>query len=168
MNLLKRFIAALGAFLKPLLISHWPSIYGFAVALVAANLAGRIFSKSFDESTVVGDLIGVYTFGAMAAVAVVAGIWWGVRRRRQEITPELLSIFVATTLFAVLVNPFIARVAFPSVDGIFSQTVIYFALLSLSAWVGYLIVMALGVDHYGRELKATELAFEKKANPARA
>ena len=153
---------------KRLLIPHWPSIYGFALALIVANLVGRIVSKSVDENTAVGELIGVYTFGTMAAVAVVAGIWWGVRRRRQEITPELLPIFVVATLFTVLVNPLIARVSFPSLDGIFSQTVIYFALLVLSGWVGYLIVMALGVDHYGRELKATKHAFEKKANPARA
>ncbi|GAB3646469.1 hypothetical protein [Glycomyces tarimensis] len=153
---------------KRLLIPHWPSIYGFALALIAANLGGRILAKSVDENTVVGELIGVYTFGAMAVVAIVAGIWWGVRRRRQEIVPELLPIFVVTVLFSVLVNPVIARVDYPSLDGVFSQTVIYFALLALSGWVGYLIVMAIGVDHYGRELKATKIAFEKKANPARS
>lgn len=155
-------------FFKRLLIRHWPSIYGFALALILANLAGRIISKSSEEATIVGELIGLYTFGSMALVALVAGVWWGIRRRRQEITPELLSIFVVTTLFSVLVNPVIARINFPSIDGIFSQTVIYFVLLAFSAWVGYLIVMAIGVDQYGRELKATRIAFEKKAHPARA
>jgi hypothetical protein len=29
-------------------------------------------------------------------------------------------------------------------------------------------VMALGVDTYGRELKATRIAFERKANPKAA
>jgi uncharacterized membrane protein len=110
----------------------------------------------------------VYTFGAMAAVAIAAGIWWGVRRRRQEITGELLSIFVVVTLFTVLVNPLIAQVEYPTLDGVFSQVLIYFALLALSGWVGFLIVMALGVDTYGRELKATRIAFERKANPKAA
>ncbi|MCC3762422.1 hypothetical protein K3N28_04980 [Glycomyces sp. TRM65418] len=154
--------------LSRLLIPHWPSIYGFALGLIVANLAGRIASRQWSEGTVVGDLVGVYTFGAMAAVAVAAGIWWGVRRRRQEITGELLVIFVVATLFTVLVNPLIARVDYPSLDGVFSQTLIYFALLALSGWVGYLIVMALGVDTYGRELKATKIAFERKANPKSA
>jgi hypothetical protein len=147
---------------------HWPSIYGFALGLIVANLAGRIASNQWGEGTAVGDLVGVYTFGAMAAVAVAAGIWWGVRRRRQEITGELLAIFVVATLFTVLVNPVIARVDYPSLDGVFSQTLIYFALLAVSGWVGYLIVMALGVDTYGRELKATKIAFERKANPKAA
>lgn len=154
--------------LSRLLMPHWPSIYGFALGLIAANLAGRIASKHWGEGTAVGDLVGVYTFGAMAAVAVAAGIWWGVRRDRKEITGELLSIFVVTTLFTVLVNPLIARVDFPSLDGVFSQTLIYFALLALSGWVGFLIVMALGVDVYGRQLKATRIAFERKANPKAA
>ncbi len=154
--------------LSRLLMPHWPSIYGFALGLIAANLAGRIASKNWGEGTAVGDLVGVYTFGAMAAVAVAAGIWWGVRRDRKEITGELLSIFVVTTLFTVLVNPLIARVDFPSLDGVFSQTLIYFALLALSGWVGFLIVMALGVDVYGRQLKATRIAFERKANPKAA
>jgi Na+/H+-dicarboxylate symporter len=144
---------------------HWPSIYGFALGLIVANLLGRIASNQWGEGTAVGDLVGVYTFGAMAAVAIAAGIWWGVRRRRQEITGELLAIFVVATLFTVLVNPIIARVDYPSLDGVFSQTLIYFALLAVSGWVGYLIVMALGVDTYGRELKATKLAWERKANP---
>jgi asparagine N-glycosylation enzyme membrane subunit Stt3 len=147
---------------------HWPSIYGFALGLIAANLAGRIASKHWGEGTAVGDLVGVYTFGAMAAVAIAAGIWWGVRRDRKEITGELLPIFVVATLFTVLVNPLIARVDFPSLDGVFSQTLIYFALLALSGWVGFLIVMALGVDVYGRQLKATRIAFERKANPKAA
>ncbi|MEU6859722.1 hypothetical protein AB0B28_12730 [Glycomyces sp. NPDC046736] len=151
-----------------LLMNHWPSIYGFALGLILANLAGRIASKIWGEGTTVGDLVGLYTFGAMAAVAIAAGIWWGVRRPRKEITGELLVIFVVTTLFAVLVNPLIARVDYPSLDGVFSQTVIYFALLALSGWIGFLIVMALGVDVYGRELKATQIAFEHKANPARS
>lgn len=154
--------------LSRLLMPHWPSIYGFALGLIAANLAGRFASTQWGEGTAVGDLVGVYTFGAMAAVAVAAGIWWGARRRRQEITGELLSIFVVATLFTVLVNPLIAQVDFPSLDGIFSQTLIYFALLALSGWVGFLIVMALGVDVYGRELKATRIAFERKANPKAA
>ncbi|THV31506.1 hypothetical protein [Glycomyces paridis] len=153
--------------LSRLLMPHWPSIYGFALGLIAANLAGRIASNVWGEGTAVGDLVGVYTFGAMAAVAVAAGIWWGARRRRQEITGELLPIFVVATLFAVLVNPLIARVDYPTIDGIFSQTLIYFALLAVSGWVGFLIVMALGVDVYGRELKATQIAFEHKANPSR-
>lgn len=153
--------------LSRLLMPHWPSIYGFALGLIAANLAGRIASKVWGEGTAIGDLVGVYTFGAMAAVAVAAGIWWGVRRRRQEITGELLPIFVVATLFAVLLNPLIARVDYPTIDGIFSQTLIYFALLAVSGWVGFLIVMALGVDSYGRELKATQIAFEHKANPSR-
>lgn len=154
--------------LSRLLIPHWPSIYGFALGLILANLAGRLASTKWGEGTAVGDLVGVYTFGAMAAVAIAAGIWWGVRRRRQEITGELLSIFVVVTLFTVLVNPLIARVDYPSLDGVFSQTLIYFALLALSGWVGFLIVMALGVDVYGRELKATRIAFERKANPKAA
>lgn len=154
--------------LSRLLMPHWPSIYGFALGLIAANLAGRLASNKWDEGTAVGDLVGVFTFGAMAAVAIAAGIWWGVRRRRQEITGELLPIFVVATLFTVLVNPLIARVDYPSLDGVFAQTLIYFALLALSGWVGYLIVMALGVDMYGRELKATRIAFEHKANPKAA
>jgi hypothetical protein len=154
--------------LSRLLMPHWPSIYGFALGLIVANLLGRIASNQWGEGTAVGDLVGVYPFGAMAAVAVAAGIWWGVRRRRQEITGELLSIFVVATLFTVLVNPLIARVDYPSLDGVFSQTLIYFALLAVSGWVGYLIVMALGVDTYGRELKATKIAFERKANPKAA
>jgi hypothetical protein len=154
--------------LSRLLIPHWPSIYGFALGLIVANLLGRIASNQWGEGTAVGDLVGVYTFGAMAAVAIAAGIWWGVRRRRQEITGELLAIFVVATLFTVLVNPLIARVDYPSLDGVFSQTLIYFALLAVSGWVGYLIVMALGVDTYGRELKATKIAFERKANPKAA
>ncbi|MCH7231739.1 hypothetical protein L0U85_12880 [Glycomyces sp. L485] len=168
MNLFKRLLIPAVNVLKRLLIPHWPSIYGFALALIVANLVGRTVARSAEETTVVDELIGVYTFGAMAAVAIAAGIWWGVRRRRQEITPELLPVFVVTTLFSVLVNPVIARVDYPELDGVFSQTVIYFALLALSGWVGYLIVMAIGVDHYGRELKATRIAFEKKANPARS
>ncbi|MQM25316.1 hypothetical protein [Glycomyces albidus] len=154
--------------LSRLLMPHWPSIYGFALGLIAANLGGRIASNVWGEGTAVGDLVGVYTFGAMAAVAIAAGIWWGVRRRRQEITGELLTIFVIATLFAVLVNPLIARVDYPNLNGIFSQVPIYFALLAVSGWVGYLIVMALGVDRYGRELKATQIAFELKANPKKA
>jgi hypothetical protein len=154
--------------LSRLLIPHWPSIYGFALGLIVANLLGRIASNQWGEGTAVGDLVGVYTFGAMAAVAIAAGIWWGVRRRRQEITGELLAIFVVATLFTVLVNPLIARVDYPSLDGVFSQTLIYFALLAVSGWVGYLIVMALGVDTYGRELKATKIAFARKANPKAA
>jgi hypothetical protein len=154
--------------LSRLLMPHWPSIYGFALGLIVANLAGRFASTKWSEGTAVGDLVGVFTFGAMAAVAIAAGIWWGVRRRRQEITGELLPIFVAATLFTVLVNPVIARVDYPSLDGVFSQTLIYFALLALSGWVGYLIVMALGVDMYGRELKATRIAWERKANPKAA
>ncbi|WP_030155049.1 hypothetical protein [Glycomyces sp. NRRL B-16210] len=154
--------------LSRLLIAHWPSIYGFTLGLILANLAGRIATNVWGENTIVGDLVGVYTFGAMAAVAIAAGIWWGVRRRRQEITGELLPMFVVATLFVVLLNPLIARIDYPSLDGFFSQTLIYFALLALSAWVGFLIVMALGVDHYGRELKATKIAFEHKANPARS
>ena len=154
--------------LSRLLMPHWPSIYGFALGLIVANLLGRIASNQWGEGTAVGDLVGVYTFGAMAAVAIAAGIWWGVRRRRQEITGELLCIFVVATLFTVLVNPLIARVDYPSLDGVFSQTLIYFALLAVSGWVGYLIVMALGVDTYGRDLKATKIAFERKANPKAA
>lgn len=153
--------------LSRLLMPHWPSIYGFALGLIAANLAGRIASNVWGEGTAVGDLLGVYTFGAMAAVAIGAGIWWGVRRDRREITGELLVIFVIATLFAVLVNPLLARVDYPTLNGVFSQTLIYFALLALSGWVGFLIVMALGVDRYGRELKATKIAFEHKANPSR-
>lgn len=154
--------------LSRLLMPHWPSIYGFALGIIAANLAGRFASTKWGEGTAIGDLVGVYTFGAMAAAAVAAGIWWGVRRRRQEITGELLSIFVVATLFTVLVNPLIAWVDYPTLDGVFSQTLIYFALLALSGWVGFLIVMALGVDVYGRELKATRIAFERKANPKAA
>jgi hypothetical protein len=154
--------------LSRLLLPHWPSIYGFALGLIVANLAGRLASKQWSEGTAIGDLVGVYTFGAMAAVAIAAGIWWGVRRRRQEITGELLSIFTVATLFTVLVNPLIAGVDYPSLDGVFSQTLIYFALLAVSGWVGFLIVMALGVDMYGRELKATRIAFERKANPKAA
>ncbi|MDN3238878.1 hypothetical protein [Glycomyces tritici] len=154
--------------LSRLLMPHWPSIYGFALGLIVANLAGRFASTKWSEGTAVGDLVGVFTFGAMAAVAIAAGIWWGVRRRRQEITGELLPIFVVATLFTVLVNPLIARVDYPSLEGVFSQTLIYFALLALSGWVGYLIVMALGVDMYGRELKATRIAWERKANPKAA
>ncbi|SDL59327.1 hypothetical protein SAMN05216298_4411 [Glycomyces sambucus] len=153
--------------LSRLLMPHWPSIYGFALGLIAANLGGRIASNVWGEGTAVGDLVGVYTFGAMAAVAVAAGIWWGVRRRRQEITGELLVIFLIATLFAVLVNPLIARVDYPDLQGVFSQIPIYFALLAVSGWVGFLIVMALGVDRYGRELKATRIAFERKASPSR-
>lgn len=154
--------------LSRVLIPHWPSIYGFALGLIAANLGGRIASKIWGEGTAVGDLVGVFTFGAMAAVALAAGIWWGVRRQAKEITGELIVIFLIATLFSVLLNPVIARVDYPSVDGVFSQTLIYFALLALSGWVGFLIVMALGVDRYGRQLKATKLAFERKASPSRA
>ncbi|GAA2139331.1 hypothetical protein [Glycomyces algeriensis] len=154
--------------LSRLLMPHWPSIYGFGLGLILANLAGRFASTKWGEGTAVGDLVGVFTFGAMAAVAIAAGIWWGVRRRRQEITGELLPIFVVVTLFTVLVNPLIARVDYPTLDGVFSQTLIYFALLALSGWVGFLIVMALGVDMYGRELKATRIAWERKANPKAA
>jgi hypothetical protein len=154
--------------LSRLLMPHWPSIYGFALGLIAANLGGRIASNVWGEGTAVGDLVGVYTFGAMAAVGVAAGIWWGVRRPRREITGELLVIFLIATLFAVLVNPLIARVDYPDLQGVFSQVPIYFALLALSGWVGFLIVMALGVDQYGRQLKATKIAFEAKAAPKKA
>ncbi|WP_199039194.1 hypothetical protein, partial [Glycomyces salinus] len=157
---------------KRLLIAHWPSIYGFAVALIAANLVGRVLAGQLDDGTEataeIGELVGSVSFLAMAAVAAASGIWWGVRRRRQEIVPELLSIFVVATVFSVLINPLIARIDFPSLDGAFAQFVYFFVLQALSAFIGYLIVMALGVDHYGRELKATRIAFEKKANPARA
>lgn len=154
--------------LSRLLMPHWPSLYGFALGLIAANLAGRIASNVWGEGTAIGDRVGVYTFGTMAAVAVAAGIWWGVRRHRREITGELLVIFLIASFFAVLVNPLIARVDYPTLDGVFSQILIYFALLAVSGWVGFLIVMALGVDVYGRELKATKIAFEHKANPSRA
>ena len=159
-------------FFKRLLIAHWPSIYGFALALIAANLIGRIFSGRLDDGTEAtaetGELIGMISYLSMAGVAAAAGIWWGVRRRREEIVPELLSIFVVATLFSVLVNPPIARIDYPDLGGVFSQVVFYFVTLALSGFIGYLVVMALGVDHYGRELKATRIAFEKKANPARA
>ncbi|WP_100448424.1 hypothetical protein [Glycomyces xiaoerkulensis] len=158
--------------LKRLLIPHWPSIYGFGLALVAANLIGRIVAGRVDDGTELtadaGELVSMIAYLSMAAVAIAAGLWWGVRRRRQEIVPELLPVFVVVTLLSVLVNPLIARIEFPSVDGIFSQVVLYFVSLALGAFIGYLVVMALGVDHYGRELKATKRAFEKKANPARA
>lgn len=157
---------------KRLLIPHWPSIYGFALALIAANLVGRIIAvRIYDEAEVVTDafdLVATATYLSMVGVALVAGVWWGVRRRRQEIVPELLPVFVATTLFSVLVNPVIARDDYPTLDAVFSQVLLYFVSLVVGAFVGYLIVMALGVDHYGRELKATKIAFEKKANPARA
>lgn len=157
---------------KRLLISHWPSIYGFALALIVANLVGRIIAvRVYDEAdaaTKVFDAVATTTYLSMIGVAMLAGIWWGVRRRRQEIVPELLPVFVVTTLVAVLLNPLIAGDEFPSVDGIFSQVLLYFVSLVVGAFIGYLIVMALGVDHYGRELKATKRAFEKKANPARA
>lgn len=158
--------------LKRLLIPHWPSIYGFALALVVANLIGRAIAvRVYDEAqamTAVFDAVATTTYLAMVAVALTAGIWWGVRRRRQEIVPELLPVFVITTLLAVLVNPVLAGDAYPTLDGVFSQVLLYFVSLATGAFIGYLIVMALGVDHYGRELKATKIAFEKKANPARA
>jgi uncharacterized membrane protein YqgA involved in biofilm formation len=157
---------------KRLLIPHWPSIYGFALALIAANLVGRFIAvRIYDEAdaaTKVFDAVATATFLSMIGVALIAGVWWGVRRRRQEIVPELLPVFVVTTLFAVLVNPLLAGDEFPSLQGVFSQVPLYFVSLVVGAFVGYLIVMALGVDHYGRELKATKIAFEKKANPARA
>ncbi|WP_246039765.1 hypothetical protein [Glycomyces buryatensis] len=155
-----------------LLMPHWPSIYGFALALIASNLVGRIIAGRLDDGTEAtadtGELIGLITYLSMAAVAIAAGIWWGVRRQRGEIVPELLPIFVVATLVSVLLNPVIARIDYPSVDGIFSQIVLFFATLVVSGFVGYLIVMALGVDQYGRQLKATEAAWEKKANPAKA
>jgi hypothetical protein len=157
--------------LKRLLPTHWPSILGFGLAAAVANLVGRILARTDDGTEVArdaGELIGLVTFAAMAAVALAAGIWWGVRRRRQEIVPELLPTFLVVTLWSVLVNPLIARIDYIDVAGFFSQTLIYFVTLVVSAFVGFLIVMALGVDHYGRELKATQLAFEKKANPAKA
>ncbi|WP_051325336.1 hypothetical protein [Glycomyces tenuis] len=157
---------------KRILMPHWPSIYGFALALIAANLVGRFIAvRIYDEAdaaTQVFDVVATTTYLSMIGVAMIAGIWWGVRRRRQEIVPELLPVFVVTTLFAVLVNPLLAGDEFPSLDGIFSQVLLYFVSLVVGAFVGYLIVMALGVDHYGRELKATKIAFERKANPARA
>lgn len=157
---------------KRLLIPHWPSIYGFALALIVANLVGRIIAvRIYDETEVVTDtfdLVATVTYLSMVAVALAAGLWWGVRRHRREIVPELLPVFLATTLIAVLVNPVIARDDYPTLSGVFSQVPLYFVTLVSGAFIGYLIVMALGVDHYGRELKATKLAFEKKANPARS
>ncbi len=157
---------------KRLLIPHWPSIYGFALALIVANLVGRIIAvRIYDETEMVTDtfdLVATVTYLSMVAVALAAGVWWGVRRHRQEIVPELLPVFLATTLIAVLVNPVIARDDYPTLSGVFSQVPLYFVTLVAGAFIGYLIVMALGVDHYGRELKATRLAFERKANPARS
>jgi len=138
---------------------RWTPILLVAAGLFAINVISRVILWATGvQSDVKMTEAGFYSMLAMALVGGYAGFRWAKRYEMVRVVGEVSAAIVIATLLAVFVGPLI--VGLSPVDGgtgiVLRQLGLCFAVCALGAFVGLLIVLAMGADRKSRAWKATE------------
>lgn len=148
---------------------RWTPVLAVALALFVINVIGRlvvlIAGVKADDEMVQASL---YSMAAMALVAGYAGFRWMRRYETVRVVGEVGAAILLGCLLTTLVGPLIVGLdPFSGGFGIFARQVgLCLAICVVGAFVGALIVLAMGQDRRSRGLKYLEQ--RARAKPRRA
>ncbi|HEY3502915.1 MAG TPA: hypothetical protein VGN37_09065 [Actinocatenispora sp.] len=148
---------------------RWTPVLAVALALFVINVIGRlvvlIAGVKADDEMVQASL---YSMVAMALVAGYAGYRWMRRYETVRVVGEVGAAIVLGCLLTTLVGPLIVGLdPFTGGFGIFIRQVgLCLGICVLGAFVGALIVLAMGQDRTSRAWKYQEQRARAKPNRA--
>lgn len=140
-----------------------------ALALFAINAISRVilWATGITDDTEM-TVAGFYSMLAMVLVTGYAGFRWTRRYEMTRVVGEVAGAMVLGTLLAVLVSPLLVGLN-PLTGGlgiVLRQLGLCFGICVLGAFVGMLIVLAMGQDRKSRAWKYQEQRLTSK--PRRA
>jgi hypothetical protein len=147
---------------------RWLPIGVLAAVLFAINVAARLISRlAFHNDDGKQTAAGMIAMVAIGLIYAVLAFIWGRRVPVGRVVADLGAAALIGCAFTIFVGPFISSKG-PFSDGagvFFAQIWQYVGFTGGGALVGFLIVIALGLDYRSQALK--RLAQAKLAKPRR-
>jgi hypothetical protein len=123
----------------------------FLVSLVAQIINRTTYDKNVNDQ----ENVTLVFLALTGLIMAIAAYWWAVRFALSRVVPDLLLIMVVGCFATVLVNPLLTGIS-PFHDGagdFFERIWIFFGIGLGGAVFGWLIAVALGLDHRAKALK---------------
>jgi hypothetical protein len=147
---------------------RWLPVGVLAGVLFAVNVVARLVTRfGFDGDVEVSDRVSLGMFAVIGVILAVLAFVWGrphpVARWSGDVAVAVLMAMALT----ILVGPFVSG-SHPFADGagsFFAQVGLYVGFAGGGTLVGYLLLVATGLDHRSQSLK--RFAERKQAKPRR-
>ncbi|GAA4694217.1 hypothetical protein [Phytohabitans rumicis] len=147
---------------------RWLPIGVLAGVLFAVNVAARLVARvGFDNKTEAQDRISLGMFVVIGLILATMAFIWGRRHPTARWIADIGAAALAAMLLTIFVGPFISGDT-PFAGGageFFSQVWLYGGFAIGGSLVGYLLLVALGLDYRSQSLK--RYAETKLAKPRR-
>lgn len=147
---------------------RWLPVGVLAGVLFAVNVAARLVARlGFNEDGEAQDRISLGMFVVIGLILAVLAFMWGRRRPAARWIADIGAAVIVAVLLTVFVGPFVSGDS-PFEGGagdFFAQIWLYAAFAIGGSLVGYLILVALGLDYRSQGLK--RYAEAKLARPRR-
>jgi hypothetical protein len=147
---------------------RWLPVGVLAGVLFAVNVAARLVARIwFNDDTEAGDRISLGMFVVIGLILAATVFVWGRRRPTGRWIADIGAAALVAMLLTIFVGPFISGdTPFEGGAGeFFSQIWLYGGFAIGGSLVGYLILVALGLDYRSQSLK--RFAETKLAKPRR-
>lgn len=150
---------------------RWRPIGVLAAALFAVNVVARLVTHfGFDDDPDVADRISLAMFLVIGVALAAITFVWARQRPVVEWTGDMLAAVGAALALTVLVGPLVVGNS-PFAGGVgtfFAQLGLYVLAAGAGILIGYLLSVALGVDHRSQQLKRyAEVKAVKPRRPVR-
>ncbi|ABP56192.1 hypothetical protein [Salinispora tropica] len=149
---------------------RWRVTGALAGALFAVNVVARVIIRvGFDDAdTTAADRVSLGMFVVIGVGLAAVAFDWSRRRPAAEWGADIAAAVGVALALTVLVGPLLVGKN-PFGDGagtFFAQIWLYFAVTGIGVLLGYLLAVALGLDHRSKALK--RYAESKAAKPHRS
>ncbi|OZV82400.1 hypothetical protein CA850_08945 [Micromonospora echinospora] len=147
---------------------RWRPIGVLAGGLFAVNVVARLVTRfAFDEDPVAADRVSLAMFLLIGVILAAVTFTWARRSAVAQWGGDLATAVVAAMLATILIGPLlVGNNPFAGGAGtFFAQLGLYLLATGAGILIGYLIVVALGIDHRSQQLK--RYAEGKAAKPRR-
>ncbi|GAA4451024.1 hypothetical protein [Phytohabitans houttuyneae] len=147
---------------------RWLPVGVLAGVLFAVNVAARLVARlGFNDDGEAQDRVSLGMFVAIGLILAVTAFLWGRRHPAGRWIADIGAAVIIAVLLTVFVGPFVSGDSpFESGAGdFFAQIWLYAAFAIGGSLVGFLILVALGLDYRSQGLK--RYAEAKMAKPRR-
>lgn len=151
---------------------RWRAVGVLAGALFVVNVVARLIIRfGFDgDDTTAADRVSLGMFVVIGLILAAVAFVWGKRRPAAEWATDVSAAVGVALALTIFVGPLlVGRNPFGDGAGtFFAQIWLYLAATGIGVLLGYLLAVALGLDHRSQTLKRyAELKAAKPRKPVR-